>query len=120
MEDWMWFQLGMLDEDEQSESPQSQCGLQSLAELVLSYGERHFDPDAAKGAATGKWAQVLVMCGEFERAVAALHAHTHTHPEAVHLAIGLAYHGLVRVSQRAEEGDGIRKSLFLPLPRLVS
>ena len=43
---------------------------QSLTELVLFYVERHFDPDAAKGAATGKWAQVLVTCGEFERAVA--------------------------------------------------
>jgi len=40
------------------------------------------------------------MCGQFERAVSSLWEHTQV--EAVHLAIVLAYHGLLRVSSKAE------------------
>lgn len=45
------------------------------------------------------------MCGQFERAVAALWEHQETEVEAVHLAIALAYHGLLRVPARAETSD---------------
>jgi nuclear pore complex protein Nup93 len=45
------------------------------------------------------------MCGQFERAVAALWDHQETEIEAVHLAIALAYHGLLRVPPRAETSD---------------
>lgn len=45
------------------------------------------------------------MCGQFERAVAALWEHPETEVEAVHLAIALAYHGLLRVPPRAETSD---------------
>ncbi|KAJ7259621.1 nucleoporin-interacting protein NIC96 [Mycena rebaudengoi] len=93
-EDWLWFQLGMVDEDEDG-------GLRGLAEVLLGYGERQFDT----GGRRGVWAGVLLMCGEFERAVAALWEHQETEIEAVHLAIALAYHGLLRVPSRAETSD---------------
>ncbi|KAG6332408.1 hypothetical protein ID866_6679 [Astraeus odoratus] len=93
IEDWLWFQLAMVDEEEEG-------GLRSLTEVLLGYGEHHFE--AAK---KGVWASVLLMCGQFERAVAALWEHPETEIEAVHLAISLAYHGLLRVPPRAETSD---------------
>ncbi|KAF9242364.1 Nup93/Nic96-domain-containing protein [Melanogaster broomeanus] len=92
-EDWLWFQLAMVDEEEEG-------GLRGLTEVLLSYGERHFD-----AANKGTWAGVLLMCGQFERAVAALWERQETEIEAVHLAIALAYHGFLRVPPRAETSD---------------
>ena len=43
-------------------------GLRGLAEVLLNYGERHFEgASGSKGARTGLWAAVLLTCGEFER-----------------------------------------------------
>ncbi|EKM60434.1 uncharacterized protein PHACADRAFT_246372 [Phanerochaete carnosa HHB-10118-sp] len=99
IEDWLWFQLSMVDEDEHG-------GLRALAEVLLGYGERHFEGGAGqKGTKHGVWAGVLLMCGQFERAVAALWEHPETEVEAVHLAIALAYHGLLRVPSHAETSD---------------
>lgn len=58
VEDWMWFQLAMVDEDEG-------LGLKELTDVVLGYGERHFEPP--KSAVKGIWARVLLLCGAFER-----------------------------------------------------
>ncbi|KAF8665105.1 hypothetical protein AX16_000572 [Volvariella volvacea WC 439] len=94
-EDWLWFQLAMVDEEEDG-------GLRGLAEVLLGYGEHRFD---GQGARIGTWAGVLLMCGQFERAVAALWERPETEIEAVHLAIALAYHGLLRMPSRAETSD---------------
>ncbi|KAI6022591.1 nucleoporin-interacting protein NIC96 [Pisolithus marmoratus] len=93
IEDWLWFQLAMVDEEEEG-------GLRGLTEVLLSYGEHHFET-----AKKGVWASVLLMCGQFERAVAVLWEHPETEVEAVHLAIALAYHGFLRVPPRAETSD---------------
>ncbi|KIP04441.1 hypothetical protein PHLGIDRAFT_31350 [Phlebiopsis gigantea 11061_1 CR5-6] len=95
-EDWLWFQLSMVDEEEHG-------GLRALTEVLLGYGERHFE--GPKDGKRGVWAGVLLMCGQFERAVASLWEHQETEVEAVHLAIALAYHGLLRVPSRAETSD---------------
>ena len=42
-------------------------GLRGLAEVLLNYGERHFESGGSKGTRTGLWAAVLLTCGEFER-----------------------------------------------------
>ncbi|KAJ7590534.1 nucleoporin-interacting protein NIC96 [Mycena floridula] len=98
-EDWLWFQLSMVDEDEDG-------GLRSLADVLMGYGERHFDgPPNQQGSRRGVWAGVLLMCGQFERAVSSLWEHQDTEVEAVHLAVALAYHGLLRVPSRAETSD---------------
>ncbi|KAH8101571.1 nucleoporin-interacting protein NIC96 [Cristinia sonorae] len=113
-EDWLWFQLAMVDESEHG-------GLRGLAEVLLSYGERHFDgAPGQQGARRGVWAGVLLMCGQFERAVAALWDHHETEVEAVHLAIALAYHGLLRVSSRAETSDMTPLSLPQNAPPALS
>lgn len=69
-EDWLWFQLSMLDEDEEGSS------LNSLGEVLMGYGERYFEGGGASTGAegqaqakgrTGLWASVLMMTGQFER-----------------------------------------------------
>lgn len=57
-EDWLWFQLALLDEHENG-------GLQALSEVLMKYGERHFE--GAPGQKSGMWARVLLLCGQFER-----------------------------------------------------
>lgn len=102
-EDWLWFQFAMVDDAEE---------LNALTTVLLAYGERHF------GAPL--WPSVLVMCGQFERAVASLWDHPDTQVEAVHLAIALAYHGLLRVSSKAETTElGVCKFLINYLSRIV-
>lgn len=69
-EDWLWFQLAMLDEDEEG------SGLNSLGEVLMGYGERYFEGGGASAGTegqvqpkgrTGLWASVLMMTGQFER-----------------------------------------------------
>ncbi|EIM91909.1 nucleoporin-interacting protein NIC96 [Stereum hirsutum FP-91666 SS1] len=107
-EDWLWFQLSMLDEDEEG------SGLNSLGEVLMGYGERYFEGGGASAGAegqaqakgrTGLWASVLLMTGQFERAVAALWDHPETEIEAVHMAIALSYHGLLRVPSRTDTAE---------------
>lgn len=40
-------------------------GLRALTEVLLGYGERHFE--GPKDGKRGVWAGVLLMCGQFER-----------------------------------------------------
>ncbi|KAH7100231.1 nucleoporin-interacting protein NIC96 [Auriculariales sp. MPI-PUGE-AT-0066] len=97
IEDWMWFQLAMVDEDDG-------LGLKDLQDVVLGYGERYFEPP--KTGVRGTWVKVLTLCGAYEQAVAALNDKPDTQVEAMHLAIALTYHGLLRVPERAEASDG--------------
>lgn len=60
-EDWLWFQLAMLDEEENG-------GLRALSEVLMGYGERHFEGTSTiKGSRRGMWPRVLLICGQFER-----------------------------------------------------
>ncbi|KIM32731.1 hypothetical protein M408DRAFT_326475 [Serendipita vermifera MAFF 305830] len=85
-EDWLWFQLAMLDEEENG-------GLRHLGEALMGYGERHFE-GTAKGK-RGMWA----------RAIAALYEVPELQVDAVHFAVALAYYGLLRVPSKAESSD---------------
>lgn len=59
-EDWLWFQLAMLDERDGG-------GLRALGEVLMGYGERHFEGTPGQKARKGMWARVLIICGQFER-----------------------------------------------------
>ncbi|EIM79752.1 uncharacterized protein STEHIDRAFT_69031, partial [Stereum hirsutum FP-91666 SS1] len=65
-QDWLWFHLSMLDEDEEG------YGLNLLGEVLMGYGERYFEGRGASAGAEGQaqakgkmrlWASVLVMTG---------------------------------------------------------
>ncbi|VDC01189.1 unnamed protein product [Peniophora sp. CBMAI 1063] len=96
-EDWLWFQLAMTSEDDSD--PSSPSSLRALGDTLLGYGPGHF------ASRPGAWAAALFCAGLFERGVAALLEREETYVEGVHIAIALAYHGLLRVSGRAETSD---------------
>ncbi|KAG8703494.1 hypothetical protein FRC09_004138 [Ceratobasidium sp. 395] len=95
-EDWIWFQLAMVDEDEGN-------GLRELGRVLEGYGEKHFEGGGA--VKRGMWARVLMVCGLFEQAIAALYEHPDHRIEAVHIAVALAYYGLLRVPSTAESSQ---------------
>ena len=75
-EDWLWFQLAMVCFSSSSSflptnrackvDEEENGGLRGLAEVLLNYGERHFE-GGSNGPRTGLWAAVLLTCGQFER-----------------------------------------------------
>ncbi|KAG9101494.1 hypothetical protein FS749_006397 [Ceratobasidium sp. UAMH 11750] len=95
-EDWIWFQLAMVDEDEGN-------GLRELGRVLEGYGEKHFEGSGA--AKRGMWARVLMVCGLFEQAIAALYENPDHRIEAVHIAVALAYYGLLRVPSTSESSQ---------------
>lgn len=90
------------------------AGLKTLGQALINYGETHFEgPVGQNNSRKGVWSRVLLMCGLFENAVAALYSNPEFHVEAVHLAVALAYYGLLRVPLRSEASEvEIRKSLM--------
>ncbi|BGP34324.1 nuclear pore complex subunit [Rhodotorula toruloides] len=102
-EDWLWFQLSLVRETEgQGEAPHEKYGLRDLAAVLRKFGEQHFDP---KGTRPLLYFQVLLLSGQFERAIAFLQQHSQYQADAVHFAIALAYYGLLRVSPRSKAAD---------------
>lgn len=66
-EDWVWFQLSFVREDEVEETATpigERHGLREMAKLVSKFGEKHFDP---RGDRPVFWFQVQLFVGEFEK-----------------------------------------------------
>lgn len=90
--------------------------LDSLGEILVGYGERHFEGEG--DAKKGLWSRALLMTGRFELAVAAMYGNPSTQVEAIHLAIALAYYGLLRVPSKNEASEvEIGEFLFYFTPR---
>ncbi|KAF9507438.1 hypothetical protein BS47DRAFT_1304038 [Hydnum rufescens UP504] len=91
-EDWIWFQLAMA------------CrGAERTGQTIQGYKKTHFEPEGKPHK--GIWARLLLVCGLFEQAVAALYETPEMQIEAIHLAIALSYYGLLRVPSRTEASD---------------
>ncbi|EPQ25972.1 uncharacterized protein PFL1_06427 [Pseudozyma flocculosa PF-1] len=102
-ENWLWLQLSMVREalDDESDAQDSVRDRYTLADLgakLEKYGEAHFDP---KGNRPLHYFQILLLCGQFEKAVAFLFSRSVHQVDAVHFAVGLAYYGLLRVPSAA-------------------
>ncbi|KAJ4471638.1 Nup93/Nic96-domain-containing protein [Lentinula lateritia] len=99
-EDWLWMQSALVNESSSDENNES--SLASLTKVLLAYGERHFEPATGTGGKDQG----------FGLAIASLWDHDSggsLQVEAIHLAIALAYHGLLRVLSKAEGSDYIRQ-----------
>ncbi|ORY84866.1 Nup93/Nic96-domain-containing protein [Protomyces lactucae-debilis] len=92
-EDWMWLQLVLCRETDTSGPAYEQFGLRDLQATLVRFGSRHFNP---KGSNPLLYFQLLLLSGQFERAVHYLASHSWT--DAVHFAAILAYFGLLRVA----------------------
>ncbi|WFC93471.1 nuclear pore complex subunit [Malassezia brasiliensis] len=102
-ENWLWLQLCLTCEapgDGDAQDPTLRAlTLRDLAGKLEKYGAAHFDP---KGTRPLHYFQLLLLVGEFERAVAFLYAQPAYQVDAVHLAIALSYYGLLRVPAAAD------------------
>lgn len=114
-ENWLWLQLMMTrepgvggnelggdDDEDAAIDARDRYTLEDLARKLRSYGEKHFDP---KGRRPLHYFLVLLLCGEFERAVAFLYARVQHQADAVHFAIALAYYGLLRLPGASNAGQ---------------
>ncbi|WFC98722.1 nuclear pore complex subunit [Malassezia yamatoensis] len=103
-ENWLWLQLCMTCEaSNDGEAPDAtlrSLTLRDLARKIEKYGPGHFDP---KGTRPLHYFQLLLLVGEFERAIAFLYGNPTFQADAVHLAIALAYNGLLRVPSAEDE-----------------
>ncbi|OUM66484.1 hypothetical protein PIROE2DRAFT_40773 [Piromyces sp. E2] len=91
VEDYMWFHLILVQESHLTDEPnQERYGLREMSQTMQQYGPGFFQ----KGF---QWFYVLLICGEFEKAIAYLFSIEKYQVEAVHFAIVLAYYGLLRV-----------------------
>ncbi|GAA5992093.1 hypothetical protein JCM11641_002537 [Rhodosporidiobolus odoratus] len=122
-EDWLWFQLSLVREPEggmgaAEEAPHEKYGLRDLAAVLRKFGEQHFDP---KGTRPLLYFQVLLLSGQFERAVAFLNQHPSYQADAVHFAIALAYYGLLKVpgGNGKENGHELLVDSASPTPSLA-
>ncbi|BFZ61356.1 nuclear pore complex subunit [Saitoella coloradoensis] len=92
-EDWMWLQFALARETVDPNEPiQDRYTLEDVQKLVLTFGAKHFN---ASGQNAIVYFQVLLMTGQFERAVHYMYSYHYI--DAVHFAIALTYYGLLRV-----------------------
>ncbi|TIC03273.1 NIC-domain-containing protein [Wallemia mellicola] len=102
-EDWLWLQLSLVRESSPGEdTPSESFGLRELAGLLLKFGEKHFDP---KGNNPIKYFTVLLLCGQFERAVGYLYNNLQYQVDAVQFAVALSYYGLLRAPEKSHTSE---------------
>ncbi|KAG0348404.1 hypothetical protein BG004_005245 [Podila humilis] len=93
-EDFIWLQLLLIRETKPDTMPQDKYDLADFQALVLKYGPNQFNP---KNNNPLQYFQVLIYSQQFERAIHYLFSARAFTLEAVHMAITLTYHGLLRI-----------------------
>ncbi|KAJ1862168.1 nuclear pore complex subunit [Coemansia sp. RSA 989] len=114
-EDYLWTNLAVIrDADRIAAHPT----LESLQSLMLKFGPAHFDPH---GNNPLLYFRVLLLCGMFAHAVDYLVQIDQYQVEAVHIAIALAYYGLLQVpgSEQAAYAGYLVADSALDFSRMV-
>lgn len=109
VEDWIWVHLSLVKEDSSTDDLSSviheRYSLTELQKEVLDYGA-----DAFSGSSNNPmYLQTLIFVGLYESAVHYLFNLSEI--DAVHLAVGLAYYGLLNVPDEAADESTITKLL---------
>lgn len=120
-ENWLWLQLMMTREpsvgtgadgdDVDDDDDRQRYSIQDLSRKLRTYGEKHFDP---KGRRPLHYFLVLLLSGEFERAVHFLYGRPQHQTDAVHFAIALSYYGLLRCPSPQDAKAAIGAEVLLP------
>ncbi|KAF2733090.1 NIC-domain-containing protein [Polyplosphaeria fusca] len=118
MDDWVWLQFNLAREGNPAEENAGEVfGLQELRASISDIGQRHFmsgGSDVAGGY--GVFFYLSILAGMFEQGVNYLYQHNYV--SAVHFAIGLAYYGLLRISDWTIAGTEILTYTGRELPQL--
>ncbi|KAJ1563617.1 hypothetical protein HK405_001399, partial [Cladochytrium tenue] len=109
VEDYLWLQLCLTQEDVRPDDPlQDRYTLRDMARNMMRFGAQHFGNG---GRSPQSYFLVLMLCGEYERAVEYLSyagGSGGDRPllvEAVHFAIALASFGVLRVPESPQVAD---------------
>ncbi|KAJ3130489.1 hypothetical protein HK098_000063 [Nowakowskiella sp. JEL0407] len=96
-EDYLWVQLVLTCEDVmQGEPLADRYTLPQMSQMLQRFGADHF---SSRGKMPIVWFKILMLVGEFERAIEYLWSLESFQIDAVHFAIVLAYYGLLRVPE---------------------
>lgn len=103
IQNWLWLQLSMVREtyDQKADAQDSVRDRFTLADLgnkVEKFGETYFDP---KGQRPLFYFRLLILCGQFEKAVGFLFSRAAFQVDAIHFAILLCYYGLLRIPSQS-------------------
>lgn len=116
-EHWLWLQLALIREEPVDNIPAAPAaassnalvvggssggdkyGLRDFAAVLRKFGEKHWDP---KSNRPGLYFQVLLLSGQFERAIAFLHARPAHRTDAIHFAVALRTYGLLKVLEQSQ------------------
>ncbi|RKP05933.1 Nup93/Nic96-domain-containing protein [Thamnocephalis sphaerospora] len=94
IEDYLWLQFMLLsDEQEANVLATEKYTLAELQSILLKFGPEHFNQ---RGSNPLHYLQVLLLTGQFERAISYLYELDDFYSEAVHFAIAMAYYGVIR------------------------
>ncbi|KAJ3194732.1 hypothetical protein HK101_002013 [Irineochytrium annulatum] len=103
VEDYLWLQLMLIREDIRAdEALQDRYTLRDMTRNMLRFGAAHFSP---QNRSPHVYFLVLMLCGEYERAVAHLITHEMFAADAIHFGIGMAYYGILRVPDSPHLSD---------------
>jgi nuclear pore complex protein Nup93 len=89
-DDYLWLQLMLVRPTRRSDPPYQRYTMKDFATKMVSYGPSYFK-------STSIYYMVLLLCGEFERAVEILSKDPAFAIDALHVAIALVYLGTLRV-----------------------
>jgi nuclear pore complex protein Nup93 len=104
VEDWVWLQFALAREVNRLEDSAGEAfGLEEVRATVKDIGQKHFQHNAEGGAGSGIYFLLQILAGLFEEAVSYLYQANYI--SAVHVAIGLDYYGLLRVSDFTIAGN---------------
>ncbi|KAI9593395.1 Nup93/Nic96-domain-containing protein [Syncephalis fuscata] len=96
IEDYIWLQFMLLSNEQEAQGLSSeQYTLTELQETLVKFGPDHFNQ---RGSNSLHYLQVLLLTGQFERAISYLYGLEDYYCEAVHFAIAMAYYGVIRVA----------------------
>lgn len=114
IEDWIWLQLTLVREGMPG------FALKDLQSMVKEFGPTHFN---ARRADPLLYFKTLLLCGLYESGLFYLFDFEECQMHAVHVAIVLAYHGLLKISSEpdrtseAAPGDPNEVFYFAPMIR---
>lgn len=111
VEDWIWLQFVLAREiDGLDDGSTDIYGLDQIVETVMEIGQKHFQKGLPENANSyGTFFLMQILAGMFEHAVDYLHSYNPV--SAVHAAIALDYHGLLRVCDFQSAGNDLCKLL---------
>ncbi|KAJ8324993.1 hypothetical protein BDV3_004491 [Batrachochytrium dendrobatidis] len=93
VDDYLWLQLMLVQEEIlPTDAAYERYTLRDFSSRMQKYGIDYFK-------ARPTWFMVLLLCGEFERAVSELHNDPAFSADGIHFATALAYYGALRVPE---------------------